>query len=87
MSTPEAKQAESREIGGWYQLVLYTTTVLTVGFLAGHLITLCPTTGLRAANYSWMMHVLYGLLVVYALAMFVSIGYRLKGRIATKEAC
>lgn len=80
MSTPEKKETqERREIGDWYQLILYTTIVLTVGFLAGHLVTLCPTTGLRAANYSWTMYVLYGLMIVFALAMFVSTGYRLKG--------
>ena len=77
MTEPET---QAQEPGRWYALLLYTTTLFTVGFLAGHLITLCPTTGLRAASYSWTMYVSYALLIVFALAMFIAIGYRMKGR-------
>lgn len=79
MTTPDTTETpQSGEIGSWYQLILYTTTVLAVGLLAGHFITLCPTNGLRVANYSWSMYISYGLLIVFGFVMFISIGFRLK---------
>lgn len=83
MTKVQSETTESHELGSWYPLVLYTTTVLTVGLLTGHLITLCPTVGLRAANYSSTMYILYGLMILFALAMFISIGHRLKGSTAS----
>jgi amino acid transporter len=73
--SPQAQQ----KTGSWHSLFMYTTTVLAVGVLAGHLLTLCPTTGLRAANYSWTMLIIFALMIVFAVAEFISIGYRLKG--------
>jgi hypothetical protein len=77
-TTTNSPGAQPRHTGKWYALLLYTTVALAVGFLAGHLTTLCPSTGLRAANYSWTMYVLYSLMIAFAIAMFASIGCRMK---------